>query len=235
MAKRMITLMKPDAFNVFDPISIIRVLKNVELTCRNNRVHEGASVWLALFFMNNTAFAELHARHSPKRANKKLIRLTNVRTRTFTASLQVVVFLSKECVTKESLAETELKIMRFAQPSDMTPFQYAKKLVTNTLPCKDEYEKYTLDEITIKGLDVSIHHSMRETWRAKQKVNLHDLAFYATALPRFPEYDDTFQKTWALWKWTQAQRRKPWFYHTSDVDAVQSESRSIPSFLRGGL
>lgn len=45
------------------------------------------------------------------------------------------------------MAEAESDIMRFAQPSKLTPDQYSEELVTKALWCGDAYEKYALNKI----------------------------------------------------------------------------------------
>lgn len=62
--------------------------------------------------------------------------------------------------TDEVIAETTSEVTRFAQPSNMTPYQNADELVTKTLRCGDVYEEYGVKNIFIESLDSSIRHNM---------------------------------------------------------------------------
>lgn len=71
MAKCMIAQMKPNIFNPFDPISIIRVFKNFKLACDTNGVHESPVMWLFHLFMNMTASVVENVRLIAERTDKK--------------------------------------------------------------------------------------------------------------------------------------------------------------------
>lgn len=60
--------------------------------------------------------------------------------------------------------ETESDIMCFAQPSDESPSQYIKMLVTETQQCGDVYKGYVFNEISNERLIASICNSMRACW-----------------------------------------------------------------------
>lgn len=119
-------------------------------------------MWLFHFFMNKTASAVQNARLSAHSTDEEHSRSTRDKKRYFNTYPQVANFLLRKYGTDEVIAKSECDIMRFAQPSNMTPSPYAEKLVTKTLQSGDLYEEYVLNETFLKGLDASIRNSMRE-------------------------------------------------------------------------
>lgn len=75
------------------------------------------------------------------------------------------------------------------------PSMLKEELVTKPLLCGVLYKKYASNEILIEGLDVSIHHSMREYRGGKQNENLHDLTFHRTSILKLQGHDLTFKRT----------------------------------------
>lgn len=106
------------------------------------------------------------------------------KTRHFITYPQVVNFFLKKYTTDEVIAKTKSNITPFAQPLNMTPFQYAEGFVTRTIRSEDVYENHALNEMFIEGLDLSIHHKMCEYWEGKENANLHALEFHTTFLLR---------------------------------------------------
>lgn len=82
----------------------------------------------------------LNARPRAYGTGGKYSQLTNGKTRYFTIYPHVVTFMLKNYATDKVIAKTESDITLFAQPSNMTPPQYAKELVTKTLQREKFYE-----------------------------------------------------------------------------------------------
>lgn len=72
--KRMIARMETHIFNPFNAISIIKFLKNYELFCDKNDVHEGAAMWLFTLIMDKTISSALHSFSSAEDTDKKYSR-----------------------------------------------------------------------------------------------------------------------------------------------------------------
>lgn len=124
----------------------------------------------------------LNARLSADGTGKRHSQSTSSKKRYCTTSSQVATFFLKKHATSEIIEQTLSNITRFVQPSNMILNQYAEELMTKILWSGDVYEEYTLNEIFIEGLDASIRHSVRESWKNKKNANLHELAFHATSL-----------------------------------------------------
>lgn len=145
--------------------------------------------------MNKNASAGLNARLNADGTGKKNSRSTSDKTIYLTSYPQVVNFLPKTYAADKVIAETEPDIKGFLQPSNITPSQYVKELMTETLWCGDVYEKYALNKILIEGLDASIRQSMREQRRNMKDANLHVLAFHVVSLLRMQGRDVTSKRT----------------------------------------
>lgn len=115
-------------------------------------------------------------------SNLKAFVETIVMSRYLTTYLQVVNFSVAKYPTEEILPEMESAITRSVQPARMNSLPYAGKLVTKTIRCEDVFEKYSLNEIFIGGLDLSLSQSLPEYPSAKKKTTLNHLALHATSL-----------------------------------------------------
>lgn len=161
-------------------------------------------------FMNKTASTMLNARICAEGTDKKYRRSASGETRFFTSYSQVVRFLLKKYSGDEVIAETEFEIKHSAQLSSMTPFKYAEELESKTFLCEEVYQKCIFNLIFIKGLNVSILHSMQEFWDSKKDASLHNLAYHATSLLRLQRHNETSRQTESAANKQQIHRDKQW-------------------------
>lgn len=96
---------------------------------------------------------------------RKNSHLASSKTRYFTIYPQVVNVLLKKYLTDKTSLEAESGIKCFLRSSSLKPSQYTEKLMTKTLRCRDVYVEYSLNEMIIVELDLSIHHSIHERYR----------------------------------------------------------------------
>lgn len=60
ITRKMTAQMKPLAFNYFDQVSIVEILKHFKLACDTNGVHKSTVVWLFHFIMDKLALIYMH-------------------------------------------------------------------------------------------------------------------------------------------------------------------------------
>lgn len=145
--------------------------------------------------MNETASTAPNARLSAERTDRKQRQSTYAKKGYFTIFPQVANFSLKCYATNETIAETELDIMRFANPSNMKPSLYAEDLLIKRIRCGVVFKEYALNNIFNESLDTSIRHSMREFWKNKKEGNQHDPTFHTTSLHRLRGHNISSKQT----------------------------------------
>lgn len=132
-----------------------------------NRTFEGAGLWVLQNFVKNGLATTLNSRKSPTTHIASVVALvTTIKPTTqkkFLCSYpEVVNYVLKKFANDKAIAEIDCTILRFSQPTSMTPMQYADDLYAKSSKVADAYEELTLNNIFIEEVDSSICHSLRE-------------------------------------------------------------------------
>lgn len=107
-----------------DLISIISFLSSFKLACSKNRIHGGEAMWIFYFFLEKEAAAALRwkitfkskSSHKPQKEE------------TLTANWRIWNYLLKTFFIDEWVAKADAEIMKFNQPLNKTPIEYANLL-----------------------------------------------------------------------------------------------------------
>lgn len=94
----------------------------------------------------------------------------------------MVNYLLKKYATDATLAEYEASIRRYMQPTSMTSEQFTDDLIAKSCKVAAVYVESTFNDVFIKGVDVSIRHSLRDYWASHPYADLTDIAFHADSL-----------------------------------------------------
>lgn len=70
----------------------------------------------------------------------------------------------------------------FTQPSDTSPFDYAKALWNMAPSCDHLYDKYILKSVSLDGRHESIGHSMRSYWVHNKNATVQNFVYHTTSL-----------------------------------------------------
>lgn len=154
ISKRMTTQMKSHIFSPFQPISIVRFLRNFKLACETNGVHEGSPIWLFNFFMKNSSSAVLNTR-SASSQKTQIWNLSAGKTITLSTYPQIFNYSLHNYAADENIAGTEDDITMFSQPPNKTSLQLAKESAAK-LWFEDKYKEPDLSETFIEWLDKTI-------------------------------------------------------------------------------
>lgn len=154
----------------------------------------------------------------------------------FTTYKQVAKFLLKKYATDEFII-IKIKVQDNASRAtaryDVVP--RCRKDGSQNPPVRDVFEDYSLNELFIARLDVSIGLSIHKRWGSqKHKADLDDLTFQVSSPLRLQRQNLTFKRTNPSTARPQTQRRNSLSTHKSGANATQSGFMSIPSaYTRG--
>lgn len=95
---------------------------------------------------------------------------------------EVVKGLSKNNATVQVTTYNGGAILRYVQPPNGCPQQYADNLITKSCKVADFHEEVTLNDIFIKVDDSSIWNSLRNYFVTNPQAHLTDIAFQAKSL-----------------------------------------------------
>lgn len=123
-----------------------------------NGIHEGAAMWVLFFFMMKPVAAALNAIVSLPSKSCRRQKEGNL-----TSYCEVVNNLLETYATDDVIVETEAEIMRYQQPWNKTPIEYAELLCSKALGCDRIYDKYVIKGVVSEFLHESIRHSMPHT------------------------------------------------------------------------
>lgn len=104
MAKNLTAQIKPHISDPFDPISILRLLKNFKLASDTSGLQEGVAMSFFHFFINKSASTVLDAIISWDPSTRNASRKTTVKSRYIITYPQAVIFLLEKFPTDESIA-----------------------------------------------------------------------------------------------------------------------------------
>lgn len=96
--------------------------------------------------------------------------------------LEILTFLMKKFATDPAMAEFDTAVLRYMQPANMTTQQYADVQLTNTCKVVDMYDESTLKDVFIGGMDLSIRHSLRQSWAQNPQADVAEIEFQAKSL-----------------------------------------------------
>lgn len=111
--------MKSELFEIMDQISIIGFIHAFKTAGDNNRVQEGAPMWLVILFIKKTPAEALAGRLSLKHRSSH----GSVPEVMLTSYVQVKSHLSDTDATYDIIAVTDIEIVRFTQPKNMLRLQ----------------------------------------------------------------------------------------------------------------
>lgn len=137
------------------------------------------ALWLLHTFMKHRAAATLNAHITlwPKSHRRQKEGTVASFCKTFNNLL-------KTYATGDLIAETDVAMMPFTQPSNKSPTKYDEAPCNVVLRCNQVYDEYVLKSKIIEGLSESIHQSMRSYWGSKDNAAVHDLASHAMSLTK---------------------------------------------------
>lgn len=76
----------------------------------------------------------------------------------------MVKYTLKKYATDQGIAEYDAAIFHYMQPDKTTHQQYANDLVAKYCKVAHVYDKGTLKDVFVEGVDASIRHSLRHFW-----------------------------------------------------------------------
>lgn len=158
-AKRLQTQIRSHMFGAFDVISVTSFLPAFKLARDTSEIHDGAAIWFLHFFTKRSPAAASNARSSLKQTSSS--NTHRAKERMLRKYRDVVHSLLQTYDTNDVIADADVALTRYVQPSTISAAQLWKALVTSLLRCGEVYDDYVRKEIFIKGLHKSVGHSMR--------------------------------------------------------------------------
>lgn len=159
--------MKSQHFDPMDSILVIGFFQAFKMACATNRRHKGVATWLETFFMRQSR----HCPYSPPFPEWEVIARMHQR-----GNAEIV-----QPGSSNIIAEADHEIVRFPEPKNMSPLQYAEALWMKNVWGPQVYDEYVLKETFVEGLPSYIRHSMRSYCRKNKHAALqkfvHEVIF----------------------------------------------------------
>lgn len=133
LVKKVKLQMKAHIFDPKDPISIVGFLATFKLVYDTNNIHEKAAMLVLPNYVNNTLDSALNSGRyvCGKSFSLRAVSVGNEpRSRKFFQSYpKDVNYHLKKYATDQAIGGNDAEILRYTQPSGMTPLQYANDLI----------------------------------------------------------------------------------------------------------
>lgn len=176
--------MKTHNLDPADPIAILGSLTTYRLACNANRIHEREAMWAMPHFVADQVASSLNDRMVQADEIKGMGTTVNsngtaLHVHRLRLYSEVVNHLLKWNARDETIAEADATILRYMQPSNMTPLQYGEAFFVKAICVGDVYNKGTLNDALIQEVDKLNLHSLRGYLATHPHADLTDLALHA--------------------------------------------------------
>lgn len=160
MVKKVESQMKAHLFDSEDPITMIGFLTTSKFACDTNHIQEGAAMWALPHYVNETLANSLDSRMCATDKSypiaTSLRNVDNQSHKLLRLYPDVVNYLLKKFATDPAIAGFDAAILLYMQAGNMTPEQYADDVVAKSCKVTDVFDKCTLNDVIIEGVDPSI-------------------------------------------------------------------------------
>lgn len=139
--------------------SIIGFLVTFKLAFDTNRIQEGVTMWVPLFFFVKNALASslnicVSAATNIEQAAASFHLIQPLKQKKlFGTYPKVVNYLVMKSASDQARAKMDFANLRYTQQNSMSPMQYAEDLCAKSCKLADVYDESTRNDIFIKSVD----------------------------------------------------------------------------------